>query len=303
MLLRNAMAAKPVPEDPSALKAFVEGVQAATERAIEATSDAAAVMAAGASNATAALGSAAGAVTEVATEALSNASALSASVAGSGLDALAGALHVLADAVAPVTTTVADAVAEALDAVTDAARGAVEAVAGTIKVAPVAHTVVAGRLESGFVTVELARAARVGGVLVGNRAAAAGKAAVPTGTDKFELQVSADGRRWTTVYNGFLFPGPPHKSSQYLTFASEWAKFVRFRTLSGYKGGAGLASLRVFAPVGASALMWLWKAPDVLHSFLDLHYPEAWGTVEVRARPASPTARCPPRLTPNPRRK
>jgi len=134
-------------------------------------------------------------------------------------------------------------------------------------------------------------------------AAAAGKAAVPTGTDKFELQVSADGRRWTTVYNGFLFPGPPHKSSQYLTFASEWAKFVRFRTLSGYKGGAGLASLRVFAPVGASALMWLWKAPDVLHSFLDLHYPEAWGTVEVRARPASPTARCPPRLTPNPRRK
>jgi len=189
----------------------------------------------------------------------------------------------VADAIAPATDAVGSKASEALSLLAGAASGTLNAITATINVCPVTGKVVSGSLATGFVTLELKKRTRVGGVLIGNRANPDKKSKEPafTGTKDLEVQVSEDGKVWSTVYKGFLFPGAPFKGSQYLTFAGKWANFVRVRTLSGYQGGAGLDSLRVFSPIGAAGAMWLWNGADVIHSYFDLHWPEMWGSIEV----------------------
>ncbi|KAJ1491792.1 hypothetical protein T484DRAFT_1773535, partial [Baffinella frigidus] len=175
-------------------------------------------------------------------------------IAAGGLDSIASALTAVADAIAPATDAVGSKASEALsllagaasgtlNAITatinvcppfllaGAASGTLNAITATINVCPVTGKVVSGSLATGFVTLELKKRTRVGGVLIGNRANPDKKSKEPafTGTKDLEVQVSEDGKVWSTVYKGFLFPGAPFKGSQYLTFAGKWANFVRVR--------------------------------------------------------------------------
>jgi hypothetical protein len=54
------------------------------------------------------------------------------------------------------------------------------------------------------------------------------------GTKDFEVLVSQDGKEWERAHSGWLRPGAPKTSTQYMTFTGKWARYVRCVRLWGH---------------------------------------------------------------------
>ena len=119
------------------------------------------------------------------------------------------------------------------------------------------HTIKSGAVARGHFVLDLGEVMRVGGILVSNKPyakARKGNGYVMAGSNDYQVFVRGAEGPWMMVHAGWLRPGGAKPwlewvkdlffstptRSQYVSFRGEWCRYIKFKTVSEYKGGAGL---------------------------------------------------------------